>query len=85
MGSGSRVADRQGDRSVEDSRTKCRWGCSDELCFIVIVMGAPRLFSVVGTVPVDVVDGENKTHAFVGWLSGRKNCFNRVEPFNMLS
>ncbi len=70
MGSGSPVTYCQGDGSVEDGRTKCRWGCSDELCFIVVVMGAPFPFLVVGAVPVDVVNGESKMHAFVGWLSG---------------
>ncbi len=79
MGSGSRVADGQGDKSVEDGRTKCWWGRSDELCFIVVGMGALFPFLVVGAVPVDVVNGESKSHAFVGWLSGKKHCFNVVE------
>ena len=79
MGIGSRVADRQGDGSVEDGRKKCWWGCSDELCFIVIGMGASFLFAVVSAVPVDLVNGESKLHVFVGWLSGRKGCFNGVE------
>ncbi len=60
---------------------KCQWGCLDELCFIVVVMGAPFPFLVVGAVPVNVVNGESKIHAFVGWLSGQKNCFDGVEPF----
>ncbi len=42
-------------------------------------MGAPFLFAVVGAVPVDVVNGESKLHAFVGWSSGRKDCFDGVE------
>jgi hypothetical protein len=79
MGSGSRVADRQGDGSVEDGRTKCQWGRSDELCFIVARMGAPFPFLVVGAVPVDVVNRESKSHASVGWLSGQKDCFDGVE------
>ena len=70
MGSGSRVTDRQGDGIVEDGRTKCPWGRSDELCFIVVGMGAPFPFLVVGAVPVDVVNRESKSHAFVGWSSG---------------
>ena len=78
MGSGSRVADRQGDGSIEDGHTKCRWGHLDELCFVVIGIGAPFPFLVVGAVPVDVVNGESKLHAFVGWLSGRKDCFDWV-------
>jgi hypothetical protein len=36
-------------------------------------------------VPVNVVNGESKTHVFVGWLSGQKNCFDEVELFNMVS
>ncbi len=76
MGSGSRIADCRGDGSVEDGRTKCRWGRSG--C-IVLGMGAPFPFSVVGAVPVDVVNRESKLHAFVGWLRGRKDCFNAVE------
>ena len=79
MGSGSSVTDRQGVGSVEDGRTKYQWGCSDELCFIVVVMGAPFPFLVVGAVPVDVVNGESKLPAFVGLLSSRKNCFDAVE------
>ncbi len=58
MGSGSRVADRQGDRSVEDAHTKCRWGHLNELCFILVVMGVPYPLSVVGAVPVAVVMGD---------------------------
>ena len=42
-------------------------------------MGAPLPFSVVGAISVDVVNWESKLHAFVGWLSGRKDCFNVVE------
>ena len=72
MGSGSRVF-------VEDGGTKCWWGCLDELCFLVVGMGASFLFLVVGAVSVDVVNGESKMHAFVGWLSGRKDCFDAVE------
>ena len=79
MESSSRVANRQGDGSVEDGHTKCRWGRSDELCFIVVGMGAPFLFLIVGAVSVDVVNGESKLHAFVGWLSGQKDCFDAVE------
>ena len=79
MGSGSRVADCQGDGSVENGRTKCRWGRSDELCFIIVGMGAPLSFLVVGAVSVDVVNRESKLHAFVGWLSGQKDCFDMVE------
>ena len=85
MGSGSHVADRQGDGFVEDGCTKCRWGRLDELCFIVVLMGAPCPFLVVGPVPVGMVNGESKTHAFVGWLSGRKNCFDGVQPFDVVS
>ena len=36
-------------------------------------------FLVVGPVSVDVVNGESKSHVFVGWLSGRKDCFDMVE------
>ena len=42
-------------------------------------MGAPFLFLIVGAVSVDVVNGESKLHAFVGWLSGQKDCFDGVE------
>ena len=42
-------------------------------------MGAPLPFSVVGAISVDVVNWESKLHAFVGWLSGRKDCFDAVE------
>jgi hypothetical protein len=63
VGSGSRVADCQGDGSIEVSRTKCWWRHSDELCFIVVGMGAPFLSLVVGAVSVDVVNGESKLHA----------------------
>ena len=79
MSSGSRVADCQGEGSVENSHLNCRWGHSDELCFIVVSMGAPFQFLVVGAVSVDVVNGESKLHAFVGWLSGQKDCFDGVE------
>ena len=79
MGSGSRVADCLGDGSVENGRTKCWWGRLDELCFIVVGMGAPFPFSVVGAVSVDVVNGESKSHAVVDWLSGQKDCFNAGE------
>ncbi len=41
-------------------------------------MGA-FLFLVVGAVPIDMVNGESKLHAFVGWLSGGKDCFDGVE------
>ncbi len=58
MRSGSRVADCQGDGSVEDGCMKCRWGCSGELCFIVVVMGVPFPFFKVGSVPVNVVNRE---------------------------
>ena len=51
----------------------------DELCFVVIGIGAPFPFLVVGAVPVDVVNRESKLHAFVGWLSGQKDCFYAVE------
>ena len=77
--SGSRVADCQADGSVEDGRMKCWWGHSDELCFIVIGMGVMFPFLVVGAVFVDAVNRESKSHAFVGWLSCRKDCFNAVE------
>jgi hypothetical protein len=60
MGSGSRVADCQEDGSVEDGRTKCWWGRSDELCFIVVGISAPFPFLVVGAVSVDVVNGESR-------------------------
>jgi hypothetical protein len=33
----------------------------------------------VGSVSVDVVNGESKLHAFVEWLSGQKDCFDAVE------
>ena len=79
VGSGSFVADCQGEGSVEDGRTKCWWGRSDELCFIVVGMGASFLFLVVGAVSVEVVNGESKSHTFVGWLSGQKDCFDAVE------
>jgi hypothetical protein len=49
---------------------KCRWGRSDEFCFIAVIMGALFPFSEVGAVLVNVVNGESKTHAFVGWLNG---------------
>ena len=49
------------------------------MCFIVVGMGAPFPFLVVGAVSVDVVNGESKLHAFVGWLSGQKDCFDAVE------
>ena len=78
MGSGSHVADCQGDGSVEDGRTKCPWGHLDELCSIVVGIGAMFPFLVVGAVSVDVVNRKSKLHAFVGWLSGRKNCFDAV-------
>ena len=39
----------------------------DELCFIIVLMGVPFPFAVVGAVPVAVVNGESKLHAFVGW------------------
>ena len=42
-------------------------------------MGAPFLFSVVGAISVDVVNGESKLHVFVGWLSGQKDCSDAVE------
>ena len=42
-------------------------------------MGAPFPFSVVGAVSVDVVYGESKSHVFLGWLSGQKDCFDVVE------
>ena len=42
-------------------------------------MRAPFLCLVVGAVSVDVVSGESKSHAFVGWFSCRKDCFNAVE------
>ena len=58
---------------------KCRWGRLDELCFIVVDMGAPFPFLVVGAVSVDVVNGESESHMFVGWLSGRKDCFDANE------
>ena len=80
MGSGSRVDDRQGGGYLEDDSTKCRWGCSDELSLIDIIMGAPFLFLVVGAVHVDVVNRESKTHAFVGWLSGRKVVSMELSP-----
>ncbi len=76
VGRGSRVADCQGDGSVGGGHTKCRWG---RLGFIVVDMGAPFPFLVVGAVPVDVVNGESKLPAFVGLLSSRKNCFDAVE------
>ena len=79
MGSGSCVADCRGDGSVEDDRMKCQWGRSDELCFIVIGMGVLFPFLVVGAVSVDMVNGESKSHMFVGWLSGQKDCFDAVE------
>ena len=83
--SGSSVADRLGDGSVEDNCTKCQWGRSDEFCFLLVVMGAPFPLLEVGAVLVNVVNGENKTHAFVGWLSGHKNCFNGVELVDVVS
>ncbi len=49
------------------------------MCFIVVSMGTTFPFLVVGAVPVDVVNGESKLHAFVNWLSGRKDCINGVE------
>jgi hypothetical protein len=51
----------------------------DELCFNVVGMGALFPFLVVGAVSVDVVNGESKSHAFVGWLSGQKDYFDGVE------
>ena len=85
VGSGSRVADHRGDGSVEDSHSKCWWGRFDEFSFVVVAVGAPFKCLVVGAVPVNVVNRESKTHTFVGWLSGRKNCFDGVEPFNVVS
>jgi hypothetical protein len=49
------------------------------MCFIPIVVGAQFPFLVVGVVPVDVVKRKSKLHAFVGWLSGQKDCFDGVE------
>ena len=85
MGSSSCVADHRGDQSVEDSHLKCRWGHSDEFSFIAIVVGALFPFLLVGAVPANAVNMESKTHMFVGCLSGRKNCFNGVDPFNVVS
>ena len=48
-------------------------------------MGAPFPCLVVGAVPVNMVNRESKMHTFVEWLSGRKNCFDGVVPFNMVS
>ena len=48
-------------------------------------MGAPFPFSVVGAVPVNVVNGESKLHMFVGWLSGQKDCFDAVELCDVVS
>ena len=79
VGNGSHVADCQGDGSVEDDRTKCWWGRLDELCFILVGMGAPFQFLVVGAVSVEVVNRESKSHAFVGWLCCQKDCFDGVE------
>ena len=58
---------------------KCQWGHLNELCFIVVGMGAPFPFLVVGAVSVDVVNRESKWHAFVRWLSSQKDCFDAVE------
>jgi hypothetical protein len=73
------LLDCQGDGSLEDGHMKCWWGCLDELYFIVVSMGAPFPFLIVGDVSVDVVYRESKSHAFVGWLSGQKDCLDADE------
>ena len=44
------------------------------------------IFWQVPLVPtLDMVNGESKTHSFVGWLSGQKNCCNGVKLLGVVS